>query len=123
MDASATATYLPLILQKANQLHEVVSTRLRDFKNSNKITEKLDVLAETLRNAEKTSLKNESFFSNLNEVSATLDAIQYQVDKYLRVNRVKRKFIASSTRHKITSLLQALTFSIRLIDAVFVRPP
>ena len=85
--------------------------------------EKLDLLAETLRNAQKSSLKNESFFSNLNEVSTTVDAIRYQVDKYLRVNAIKRKFIASATRHKITNLLHALTFSIRLIDAVFLRPP
>ena len=45
------------------------------------------------------------------------------MDKYLRVNAIKRKFIASATRHKIAGYLIALTFSIRLIDAVFIRPP
>ena len=100
-----------------------MNTRLRDFKNSAKITEKLDLLAETLRSAAASPLKNESFFSNLNEVSTTVDAIRYQVDKYLRVNAIKRKFIASATRHKINGYLIALSFSIRLIDAVFIRPP
>lgn len=53
----------------------------------------------------------------------TLDEIERQVDKYLNVNAVKRKFIASATRHKITNLLFSLSFQIRLIDAVYVNPP
>lgn len=45
------------------------------------------------------------------------------MDKYLRVNFVKRKFIASATRHKISNLLFSLTFQVRLIDAVYVSAP
>lgn len=72
--------------------------------------QKLSVLNDVLKAAESSSLKNESFFSNLTEVSTTLDQITYQVDKYLRVNAMKRKFIASSTRHKISNLLYSLSF-------------
>lgn len=114
---------MPQLLEKANSLSVKVSDKLRDLKNSALLTQKLSVLSDVLKAAESSPLKNESFFSNLTEVSTTLDQITYQVDKYLRVNAIKRKFIASATRHKIANLLFSLSFQIRLIDAVYVNPP
>ena len=55
----------------------MVSTRMRDFKNIGSLIAKLNLLAETLKGAETSPLKNESFYSNLTEVSTTLDLIIY----------------------------------------------
>ena len=83
----------------------------------------MELLSEVLKGVENSSVKNLALFTNQREVDTTLDEIERQVDKYLNVNAVKRKFIASATRHKITNLLFSLSFHIRLIDAVYVNPP
>ena len=77
LNQSNGASYLPQVLEKANQLNQLVSSRMRDFKNVNTLIAKLDLLAETLKGAESSPLKNESFYSNLTEVSTTLDLIIY----------------------------------------------
>ena len=77
LNQSNGASYLPQVLEKANQLNQIVSTRMRDFKNIGSLIAKLNLLAETLKGAETSPLKNESFYSNLTEVSTTLDLIIY----------------------------------------------
>ena len=78
---------------------------MKDFKHTGEITRRLELLAEVLKACEKSQVKNAALFSNQLEVDTTLKEIEKQVDKYLNVNAIKRKFIASSTRHKITNLL------------------
>ena len=51
--------------------------QLSGLKSSSVITQKLDLLAEVLRKAENSAMKNESFFSNLTEVSTSLENINY----------------------------------------------
>lgn len=116
-------SYLPQIRDKVSQIVEIVNKSMASFKSTPMLIEKLDQLSEVLRGAETSTMKNESFFKNLTEVSGTLDSIRYQIDKYLRTNALKRKMIASDVRHKITNLMHLLTFQIRLIDSVFVNPP
>jgi hypothetical protein len=56
-------------------------------------------------------------------VSENLDFIQKQADKYLKANAIKKKAIESKVRHKLKGVQYSISFQIRLIDAVYVRPP
>ena len=96
---------------------------MADFKNTPELKKKLDLLTETLIEADNSALKNNAFFSNLTEISTILDEMQRLTQKYLDTSAFKRKFIASDTRHKLKNLQYSLTFQIRLIDTIYVNPP
>ena len=73
--SSKGASYLGQVQVKASKLKTTVSEQMRDFKSTSAIIERLSMLADVLKGAENSTLKNESFFSNLTEVSTTLDLI------------------------------------------------
>lgn len=93
---------------------------MANFKHASDLSQKLALLKTVLEQADLCPNKNNAFFSNLTEISETLDQMRYQVDKYLRTNAVKRKFMESDVRNKLKGLQFALSFQIRLIDTIYV---
>ena len=86
--------------------------------------DKLTQLVQVLKDAQKLPFtKNNAFFSNLTEISETLDQIKAQIDKYNSANKLKKSFIGSDVRHKLKGLQHSLTFQIRLLDTVYISPP
>ena len=73
--------------------------------------EKLTQLVQVLKDAQKLPFaKNNAFFSNLTEISETLDQIKAQIDKYNGANKLKKSFIGLDVRHKLKGLQHSLTF-------------
>ena len=90
-------------------------------KGSNHIQLKIKGLIEVLPGAEENANvhQRKAFYSSLNEVQEVLSLIEYQVDRYLGLNALKRKIQASDVRNKLKTLMHNVSFYTCLLDSVY----
>jgi hypothetical protein len=89
-----------------------------DFKDSLQIKQSCNKLITTLRQVHSQS-QNKAFYASLQEISEIADGMKYQLDRYQKVNLIRRSMIASDVRQKLRGLCKSLTFNERLIDTYF----
>ena len=95
---------------------------MKDFKGNTELNNKLTQLIQTLKASDKAKNKPEAFYTNLTDIRDYIDAINYQLNRYLKANWFKKKSIGSNVRHKLMSLKYQLVFSNRMLDMCYVSP-